>query len=261
MEPSIVNGGVNGSQRETPKQLQLKSDGLRILEGRLIDSRIAPTIARELVNRSTTFDYSKGSIIFSGAPAEVLYCVRRGLVGLYVARGEGSRIMVRIAGAGDLLGSIELGDEKGRSPQFLEAHARSNCQLALISHEHILRTLQAVDRNATLQLLERINTEWFSQMTRRVRLLGLDYRQRLGSIFGELAERFGIEEARGVLLTPELSHSDFAEMIGSSRQMTSKLIAEMIERSLLIKQGRQYIVARKYLAQHTEPRASIVSRK
>lgn len=250
MGPSTVNGGVKGSQKETPKPLQSISDGLRILEGRLIDSRIAPTIARELVNRSTTFDYSKGNIIFSGALAEVLYCVRRGLVGLYVALGEGSRIMVRIAGAGDLLGSIELGDEKGRSPQFLEARARSNCQLALISREHILRILQAVDRNAIVQLLERINTEWSTQMTRRVRLLGLDYRQRFQSILGELAERFGIEEARGVLLTPELSHSDFAEMIGSSRQMASKLIAEMIDRSLLLKQGRHYIVARQCLAQH-----------
>ena len=45
------------------------------------------------------------------------------------------------------------------------------------------------------------------------------------SVINELAERFGPAEARGILLVPEFTHSDFAEMIASSRPMASKLMS------------------------------------
>lgn len=149
--------------------------------------------------------------------------------------------MVRIAGPGDLLGYTNvLGEE--RSKHLWEAHARSNCELAVIKRDHITRTLQSVDREVLLQLFDRINTEWPKEVERWVSFLGLDYRQRLTRVINELAERFGTAEARGILLVPEFTHSDFAEMIASSRPMVSKLMSELIEEGVFIQEGRQYIV-------------------
>ena len=62
----------------------------------------------------------------------------------------------------------------------------------------------------------------------------------------ELAGRFGVSESRGVLLTSVFNHSDFAEMIASSRPLVSKLIGELIAEGLLIQQGRRYIVPFKH---------------
>jgi CRP-like cAMP-binding protein len=234
---SAVAGSADG------KRFEALCDGLRMFEDRLIDLRIAPEVARQLVGRHTNFSYPKGRIIFfSGAPADMLHCVRKGLVDLYAPTEDSSRVLVRIAGPGDLLGNMDFGGGQEASRQVWEAHARSNCQIALISREHIAATLQTVKREVLVQVFERINAEWSLQMNRWVRFLGLDYRRRLELVLEELAERFGVVEARGILLTPEFSHSDFAEMIAGSRPMVSKLMAELVEHGALIHQGRQYIV-------------------
>ena len=55
--------------------------------------------------------------------------------------------------------------------------------------------------------------------------------------------RFGINDKRGTLVAPELSHEDLAEMIGSSRPMVSKLIGDMIKEGLLARgEKRQFIL-------------------
>jgi len=43
-------------------------------------------------------------------------------------------------------------------------------------------------------------------------------------------------------LIPEFGHNDFAEMIGGSRPMVSRLIAEMISAGTLAQHGKHYIV-------------------
>lgn len=228
------------------KRFRAILDGTRIFEKRLVDYNLAPKIARQLVRRSTNFRYSDGKIVFfSGAPGDMVYCVRRGMVALYAPMEDESRVLFRIAGPGDLLGYTNFLGEQ-RSSQVWEAHARDNCEIALITREHINRTLQAVNRELLIKLFDRINTEWSQQMTRWIRFLGLDYRRRLELVIVELAGRFGVAESRGVLLTSVFNHSDFAEMIASSRTLVSKLIGELIAEGFLIQQGRQYIVPFKH---------------
>jgi hypothetical protein len=43
-------------------------------------------------------------------------------------------------------------------------------------------------------------------------------------------------------LTPELVHADFADMIGSSRPMVTRLMAEMTKRGLLLREGKRLIL-------------------
>jgi CRP-like cAMP-binding protein len=62
------------------------------------------------------------------------------------------------------------------------------------------------------------------------------------AVLHDLARKFGIKDSRGTLLIPELGHADFAEMIGSSRPMVSRLIAEMIANKRLAYDGKHYIV-------------------
>jgi hypothetical protein len=62
------------------------------------------------------------------------------------------------------------------------------------------------------------------------------------AVLCDLARKFGVKDSRGILLLPELGHADFAEMIGSSRPMVSRLIAEMVANKRLLYDGRHYIV-------------------
>jgi hypothetical protein len=73
-------------------------------------------------------------------------------------------------------------------------------------------------------------------------LMTLSYRERLEAMLTEVAARFGVKETRGTLLTLELGHDDWAEMIGSSRPMVSRLIAEMVQSRVLAREGKHYIL-------------------
>jgi biotin operon repressor len=102
--------------------------------------------------------------------------------------------------------------------------------------------LKTLEPEALLRFAESINSMWSAVAYRYASFLGMSLRQRLEVVLGELAERFGVPDARGTLLLPELAQEELAQMIGSSRPMVSKLVTEMTESGILLKQGRRHIL-------------------
>jgi hypothetical protein len=93
-----------------------------------------------------------------------------------------------------------------------------------------------------VRLLGEITAMWGSFTHYQARYLGMNFSERMETLLDDLARKFGVKDSRGTLLIPELGHTDFAEMIGSSRPMVSRLIAEMIANKRLLYDGRHYIV-------------------
>jgi hypothetical protein len=54
--------------------------------------------------------------------------------------------------------------------------------------------------------------------------------------------RFGIREARGIFLSIELGHDEWARMIGSSRPMVSRIMADLINAGMIAREGKRYIL-------------------
>jgi hypothetical protein len=96
-----------------------------------------------------------------------------------------------------------------------------------------------------LRVFELLNSYWSTVSYRYALFLGMSLRKRLQIVLDELGARFGVKDARGLLLTSELSQQEISEMIGGSRPMVSKLLAEMIERGTLAQVGRRYVLLAK----------------
>lgn len=213
------------------------------LEMQLGEFGIPSKFVDEIIGHHTLVNYNKGSIIFlQGAPADLLFCVFTGLVKVYCPRSDGTRILVRLAGPGDLLGHVDYIDSKGRRAQVFEVEALTKCSVALCTREHVIKLLQSLDHAALLQMIERLNTAWSSMAQWFGTFLGMSFQERLEVVLKELGAKFGAKETRGILLIPELAHSDLADMIGSSRPMVSRLIAEMTKEGFLLRQGKQFIL-------------------
>ncbi|MHB8384457.1 MAG: helix-turn-helix domain-containing protein [Candidatus Binataceae bacterium] len=90
--------------------------------------------------------------------------------------------------------------------------------------------------------MQAINSLWSSVAYRYATFLGMSPRQRLEIVLNELARRFGLPDAHGVLINAELAQDDLAELIGSSRPMVSKLLMEMTRQGLLARDGRRRIL-------------------
>jgi len=222
---------------------EIASEARVRLEAQLLDFQIPPKFIEDIIDHHTLVNYNKGAVLFlQGSPADLLFWVVTGLVKVYCPRPNGNRILVKLAGPGDIVGHVDYLDPRGRHAQVFEVEALTKCSVALFTREHVLKLLRSLDHASLLELVERLNTAWSSMANWFGAFLGMSFRERLELTFREIAVKFGVSDTRGVLLMPELSHADFADMIGSSRPMVSRLIAEMTDEKLLSRQGKQFVL-------------------
>ena len=220
----------------------LTEEGSRAL-WRVRQAGLPPEFVDELVGDNIIARYAKRLRLFlQGAPADVLMLIVNGVVKVSCTQPDGRRFMVELAGPGDLIGYVDLYDTRGRHCQAFEAQALTNCAVALISRQRILKLLEAADHQLLLSLFERLNSFWAGIVHHYASFMTLSYRERLEAMLTEVASRYGVRDARGTLLTLELGHDDWAEMIGSSRPMVSRLLAEMVENGVLSREGTPYIL-------------------
>ena len=96
----------------------------------------------EIIGHHTLVNYNKGLMIFlQGSPADLLFWVFIGLVKVYSSRSDGTRIMVKLASPGDLIGHVDYIDSRGRRAQVFEVEALTKCSVALFTREHVIKPL------------------------------------------------------------------------------------------------------------------------
>jgi len=229
-----------------PEQAMNKSSESALRPEQLLETWALPKeLAAEIEQRCTFVTYEeRATILRCGASADLVFLVFKGLIRVYIPLANGSRILIFIARPGEPLGIIDRVDENGRRQHAVEAEALTKCVAGLLSRQHLAEMLRKLKPDAAIKLLENLHATWSAAFERLARFLGLSFRERLEFVLADLVARFGVEEERGVLIVPELSQEDLAEMIGSSRPMVSKIIADMTEARLLVRHDRHLILRR-----------------
>jgi CRP/FNR family transcriptional regulator, cyclic AMP receptor protein len=218
-------------------------DGYQKLKNRLTSGGLPESIIDELLEQPTIVSYRRGAFIFlQGAPTDLLFWVSSGLVDILSPGADGEQFHVSVLGPGDLFGFVESTDQKGRPAQAFQARARTNVQIGLLIRERINKVLTRQDPLLLVHITEQVIAAWSELTLRSTQFLGENYSGRLEMVLAELATKFGVKDSRGTLLIPEFGHNDFAEMIGCSRPMVSRLIAEMISAGRLAQHGKHYII-------------------
>lgn len=200
-------------------------------------------LVSEITRENIIVHHAKGFRLFAhGAPADVLMLILSGVVKIYCSNGNGRRFMAQLAGPGEVIGHADFLDDRGRRCQAFEAEALTNCSVALVIRGRITRQLESFDPGLLISVVERINSFWTGVAYRYASLMNLGFRERLEVALSEVASRFGVQDARGIVVTLEFGHEEWAEMIGSSRPMVSRLFAQMIETNQIAKEGKHYIL-------------------
>lgn len=181
-------------------------------------------------------------LVLQGSTADVGFFILAGLVKLYYPNADGSRVVIALTGPGDVAGFADYVEPNGRHAQAFEAEAVTRVSAALFTRDYVMKALQKLSATQLVAVFERFNTSWSSLACYYTQFLGMSFRDRLQTVFVNLSARFAVSDARGDLLTVELSHDDLAEMIASSRPMVSRLIAEMTDQRIIERQGKHYIL-------------------
>jgi CRP/FNR family cyclic AMP-dependent transcriptional regulator len=241
----VGNPELQGDDRETEGTMQNETSEFRARLLETLDSLgLCATLAAEIEDHLTLVTYEKGAVIFlRGSAADLLFWPLKGFVKLYLPLSDSMRILVDLARPGDLLAFVNNQDSS-RHYQILEAQALTKCSIGLLTYEHLTQLLNELDHQTAIGLLEQLNAAWSTMFERYIMFLGSSFRVRLELVLNRLAARVGIEDERGTLLMPQLAHEDLAEMIGSSRPMVSKLIADMTQEGLLAQAENRHLILR-----------------
>src|ERR1700694_2046686 len=143
-----------------------------VLEDQLTAWNLPAELAAEIEERSTPVAFEKGAIVFlRGAPADLVFWLRKGFVKLYLPRANGDRTLIAVARPGDPLGTVANVAGDGCGHQIFEAQALTKCSLGLFSREHMTSLLRKLDRDRVIQLLGNLNTNWSALFARYVGLM------------------------------------------------------------------------------------------
>jgi CRP-like cAMP-binding protein len=196
----------------------------------------------ELVDNNPLVRYAKNSTIYSsGSIADIVFAIVSGWVKVYHCSG-GRRIMTHLAGAGEIVGYVERFDDKSAGSRVCLAQALGPCAVVLLTRQRLTNALDRLEKPVLIAAIERLNAHWSSYNGRFVSMLLMSFRERLEFALGEIARDFGVRDARGILLRPELGHEELAEMIGSSRPMVTRILGEMAQEGLVTKCGRHIVL-------------------
>ena len=222
-------------------------EAFSILRTNLMRLNLPQELVDELIECHVAVVFEKGALAFCEGNADgMLACILSGFVNVYCPVGDGNRTLVRVAGPGEVIGYPDYVDEKGRRARLFEAQVASRCTLALFSRDHLEQMLVDQPKDVLISIVMTLNTFWSDNVRFFATLLSLPFWDRLTMVLSDLATRAGVQDSEGTILIPELGHEDLAEMIGCSRPMVSRLIAEMTESGLLSRRGKQYVLLKKW---------------
>jgi len=206
--------------------------------------------AADLARSAHIVPYDKRSIIFhAGETADLVYVLISGEVKLLFDAGGGAGVLVSIARAGQMVGVFAPdGSHSARSEQLFNAEALSRCKMAIIPTARAAQALHRLPAEQLVRVLEHNREQWTRLCCRLLTFMTMTVRQRLLCAIDEIADTFGVADARGRLITLRLSHEDLAALVGASRPMVSKHLTELASHGVLTKEQGRYVVLQAGLA-------------
>ncbi|MEE9322898.1 MAG: Crp/Fnr family transcriptional regulator [Granulosicoccus sp.] len=184
-----------------------------------------------VLSRARVQTYRKNTILMSeGDSGECMYVIQSGSVKIYVSDEDGNEVILFIEGPGSYLGEISLLDD---APRTASAVTLEKTQVLLISKQAFLECIELNPEMAFTII--RSMTQRLRRATDNIRSLALkNVYQRLALKLIELS----VEENGERFVPRKVSQQELANMIGASREMVGKLLAELTK--------GEYIAAREH---------------
>src|SRR5438128_4881385 len=119
--------------------------GTARFRNRLADWGIPEAIVEDFAQHHTLLNFNKAAVIFSQySPCDFLAWVDSGAVETAYQEVDGRRTLTRLVGPGDIFGHESFGASNGHPVHAFESRAHTDCQVALVSHERVVKALETL---------------------------------------------------------------------------------------------------------------------
>ncbi|HJU29720.1 MAG TPA: Crp/Fnr family transcriptional regulator [Candidatus Binataceae bacterium] len=187
-------------------------------------------------------------IFMEGEMSSHVYVLLSGVAKLSFLHHD-EKVLVGLVGPGEVFGVSSLLPNATRP---FRCEAFSDCTVGIGKPSTFVGLTLGVPLERFSRTLEVTVGRWWAMLQRYTNFVGLTLRERLAGALLELAAKFGAEDARGVILTLKLTHSDLAELVGASRQRTTEQLIEFESERMIIRDGRRLIIVPERLRDLTD---------
>jgi len=196
---------------------------------------LAPNALEDVSQHKVMNTYKKGqNIFFQGNPPMGLYCVASGKIKVTRTGNDGKESIIRIAGAGDVLGHRSL-----FSKENYEASATvlEDATICFIDKVYIY---SAMTENPTiaLNLVEKLSKDMGSAEKRYSSMYQKNARERLADLLLQFSKEYGEQERGRIKLNIRLSRDEMASMVGSAHETVIRLLSEFKDEQILDLEGK-----------------------
>lgn len=161
-------------------------------------------------------------------------------------QNRNERVLVGLVGPGEIFGVSSL---LPHSTRPFRCDAFTDCTVAVVKPETFVDAALGVPLQDLSRVLDVTVGRWWGLLIRYANFVGLGLRERLAGALLEVGAKFGVNDARGLLLTLKLTHEDLADLVGASRQRTTVQLKEFERECSLIRDGRRIIIVPEKLVQ------------
>jgi CRP/FNR family transcriptional regulator len=212
-------------QQETVEQAQIGLTGPRADFRSLVQAIHVANIS------NLSLLHPRGKVLLAeGEPAHGVFILRTGRATSSISSSEGRVVILRIAQGGDVLG--------------LNSVLRNACYNTTIKTiepcrtEFIPRTalIDLMARNqAAAQAISQILSREIAELTERARSLLLPQTAlaKLARLLLDWSEQSGTNNSHSVTISRSFTHEEFAQMICSSRETVTRLLAKLNKRQII----------------------------
>jgi len=164
--------------------------------------------------------YPKNTIIIhEGDASDSLYIILSGKVKVFVSDNNGREVILAVQSSGEYFGEMALVDEMPRSASVITMVQSKFCILSKAIFESCLTHNPAI----ALKLLR--------TQTQRVRRLTINVKNlALLDVYGRVARtllNMATQQEDRMVIEHRLTHQDIAKMVGSSREMVSRIMKDL----------------------------------
>ncbi len=171
-------------------------------------------------------------------PSDRLFILLSGIAKVHYAHRR-ERVLVVLLGPGDTFGFPGLLPEWRRD---FSCDAVTDCVALTVKAQEFSEIMFGAPLERIGPVLKHTIGKWFKVLARYTEYVRLDTRGRLALALGEVAEKFGVRDARGLLLPVTLSHSELGGLVGASRQHVTMQLRDFERQGVLLREGRRIIV-------------------
>jgi CRP-like cAMP-binding protein len=198
---------------------------------------LLPERLEQIQSRCRLDRFPKGTPAYLPVDAsDATYVVGKGRIKICHITNEGKQSILSFIDPGEVFGELAVLDS---GPREEYAEATKECTTVRIPCS-LLRELVRQDPEFCLRLMQLIGQRRRRAERRLKNLVFLPNRDRLLHLLLELADKYGVASADGLLLNTNLSHQDLASTIGSTRETVTLVLGELQARGL-IRIGRRKI--------------------